>query len=421
MSGPRMTRVFVEYNGTNITGEISEYMEQFTYTDIASGESDRIAMKLADTEQKWMSYWMPENGDRIGAEIIFHNWFMDGALDKLYCGEFQIDDLSFSGRPFTCMIGAVSIPQDKAFHNQNRTKTWENTTVQQIGEEIAQRAGITLYYEADTIEVANIEQDEQTDSDFYYAICQSYGLAVKVFANKIVVFDEEVYEKRQSMAKLYEKDVISWSYNTTTKGTYTGAVFSFLDPDNEEEYMVKIGGGNRILELNVTADNIKDAERKGIALLNNENKKATTMSLKMKSNPGFIAGKCLDMEGFGKLGGKYYIEEIKTAVNGKGATQMSLSLRRVVERIKTISSNATEEAQEENAETGIKYTIKQGDSLWMIAKKYLKNGKRYGEIYELNKETIEEAAKNHGRSDSNAGNWIWAGTVITIPADRSIN
>lgn len=417
MSEPRMTRVSVHYNGKNISGEIKRYLEQFTYTDAASGESDSIALKLDDSEKKWMTNWMPETGDRIGAEIEFYNWFTDDALNKLYCGEFQLDDLSFSGRPFTCTIGAVSIPQDKAFHSQNRTKTWENTTVQQIGMEIAQRAGVTLHYEADMIDIAGIEQNDQTDSDFFYKICKSYGLAVKVFADKIVVFDEEVYEKGDSMANLYEKDIISWTYNTTVDGTYTGAVFSFSDPENEEEYTVNIGGGDRILEINVTADSLKDAERKGIALLNDENKKSTTMTVKMKTNPGFIAGKCINMVGFGKLGGKYYIEKIKTAVSGKGATQMNLNIRKVTDRIKTVSTNAAEEVKDKNTANGTQYTVKQGDSLWSIAKKYLKDGKRYSEIYERNKEIIEVEAREHGKTNSREGYWLWPGTILTIPAE----
>ena len=61
------------------------------------------------------------------------------------------------------------------------------------------------------------------------------------------------------------------------------------------------------------------------------------------------------------------------------------------------------------------YTIKSGDSLWRIATKFLKKGSRYTEIYRLNKNVIEKAARRHGRSSSNNGWWIYPGTKITIP------
>ncbi len=61
------------------------------------------------------------------------------------------------------------------------------------------------------------------------------------------------------------------------------------------------------------------------------------------------------------------------------------------------------------------YTIKKGDTLWSIATRFLKKGSRYTEIYKLNKNALEKAAKKHGRKSSNNGWWIYPGTKITIP------
>lgn len=61
------------------------------------------------------------------------------------------------------------------------------------------------------------------------------------------------------------------------------------------------------------------------------------------------------------------------------------------------------------------YSIKKGDTLWAIATRFLKKGSRYLEIYRLNKNVIESAAKKHGRKSSNNGWWIYPGTKITIP------
>lgn len=50
------------------------------------------------------------------------------------------------------------------------------------------------------------------------------------------------------------------------------------------------------------------------------------------------------------------------------------------------------------------YTVKSGDCLWNIAKKYLGNGARYIEIYNLNKDKIKNP------------NLIYAGQVLTLPS-----
>lgn len=68
-----------------------------------------------------------------------------------------------------------------------------------------------------------------------------------------------------------------------------------------------------------------------------------------------------------------------------------------------------------NASTGRTYTIKNGDTLWAIAKRYYGSGTQYQKIYNANKDTIEAAAKKRGKSSSSNGHWIWAGTVLTIP------
>lgn len=62
-----------------------------------------------------------------------------------------------------------------------------------------------------------------------------------------------------------------------------------------------------------------------------------------------------------------------------------------------------------------KYTVKKGDCLWNIAKKYYGSGTQWKKIYNENKTTIENAAKKHGKKSSNNGNLIYPGTVLKIP------
>ena len=57
-----------------------------------------------------------------------------------------------------------------------------------------------------------------------------------------------------------------------------------------------------------------------------------------------------------------------------------------------------------------------GDNLWDIARVKLGDGSRMNEIYELNKDTIEAAAKKYGRSSSSNGWWIYPGTVLQLPS-----
>lgn len=62
------------------------------------------------------------------------------------------------------------------------------------------------------------------------------------------------------------------------------------------------------------------------------------------------------------------------------------------------------------------YTVVAGDNLWDIARVKLGDGSRMNEIYELNRDTIEAAAKKYGRSSSSNGWWIYPGTVLQLPS-----
>jgi LysM repeat protein len=57
------------------------------------------------------------------------------------------------------------------------------------------------------------------------------------------------------------------------------------------------------------------------------------------------------------------------------------------------------------------YTVVRGDSLWLIAHRFLGNGNRWGEIYNLNKDMID----SRNRGTGNPYHTIYPGQVFSIP------
>ena len=82
----------------------------------------------------------------------------------------------------------------------------------------------------------------------------------------------------------------------------------------------------------------------------------------------------------------------------------------------TTTSTATKKREEtKQTDSNQSYTVKSGDCLWNIAKKYYGNGASYTKIYEANKKIIEDTAKKYGKQSSSNGWWIYPGTKLTIP------
>ena len=416
MSRARRASVDISYEHVNITDDLAGCLKSFSYTDIASGGSDSISIAVQDRERKWMGGWSPKKGDHMSANAGFSDWTGDGDHWGMYCGEFEVDDVSMSGPPASCSIKAVSIPRSEAFNEEERTKNWEDVTVQEIASEIAGRAGINLFYQAEDIPVRAMEQDRQTDCKFLYAVCEKFGLAMKVFAGKIVIFDEAQYESAGAVDTLHYEDFSKWSYNSTLAGTYTGAKIAYTDPGTAEDHIVMVGGGSRIMEINEEADSAEDARRKAIAALNNTNKKDTTFSGTVMARRALVASCCVNIAGFGVPDGTYYLDEVVTRIGGNGASQQSLSMHRVGYRMDDAVVLIDAQPEEVSSGEGGSHTVVKGDTLWTIAEEYLGSPLRYAEIYNLNRDVIEEAAKGRGKRDSSNGHWLVPGTELQIPA-----
>lgn len=75
----------------------------------------------------------------------------------------------------------------------------------------------------------------------------------------------------------------------------------------------------------------------------------------------------------------------------------------------------TKPRNETAASSGSAYTVVSGDTLSRIALKKSGSAAKWTSIYDANANTIEAAAKSHGKSSSDHGHWIWPGTTLTIP------
>lgn len=348
---PRQATASVTYNGKRIDTKLAEYLQSFSYTDVASGESDSLSLNINDRDRKWIKSWFPSKGDTMDATIIMKNWSKAGNTQKINCGSFAIDDFSFSGTPIKLKLEALALPTDSSFKETERTKTYENTTLENIGNEVAGRAGIALYYEAPNIPIEKVEQSEKDDCSFYNELVKLYGFAMKIYKNKIVVFSEAAYESKRSVATLTEQNIEpSWSWNTKLCKTYTGAHYEYTNNDKNQTITVDVGSGNRILKVTDAASNTSEAERITLAKINEANKSDTTMSVTLTlANRSIIATSCVTVSGFGKVDGKYYVEKVTWDI-GSGCKQ-KLELRKVTDRFTDARSSTKAVANESKTET----------------------------------------------------------------------
>lgn len=61
------------------------------------------------------------------------------------------------------------------------------------------------------------------------------------------------------------------------------------------------------------------------------------------------------------------------------------------------------------------YTVKKGDCLWKISRKFYGTSVKWKTIYNANKTVIEKTARKYGKASSSNGHWIYPGTKLVIP------
>ena len=214
-------------------------------------------------------------------------------------------------------LDGVAIPATSSFKSTKRTQTYEKTNLKEIGQKVAERAGIALFYEAKEMTIEKVEQNDQDDCSFYNSLVTKYGFAMKIFNGKIVVFDEATYEQKPTIATLTEEDFDpNWSWNTSIAGTYTGVKYEYTNSKKNKTFTVEAGDGDRILTCNEAAENLTEATAIALAALNSANKGTTTLSLTLKGRWYIFATACVLIVGLGKLSGKYYVDKAIHTLGG---------------------------------------------------------------------------------------------------------
>lgn len=356
MNNPRQTDIDLIYNGKNVTRDLIGDLLELTYTDVASGQTDTLAISLKDDKNKWINSWFPKENDYIKAYIKVNNWDNNNDNRKLLCGKFLLDDFNFDGPPTICELNGIASPIDSDFASTEKNKTWKNVTIEGIANTIAKTAGVKLYYSGATHKIEKLEQSGQTDMKFLFNLCENYNLAMKLYNSKLVIFDEITYEKKKTVGTIYKNQCSSYSLNSTLVGIYHGVQIKYKNTKKNKTltYKYMLRQGKRILKVNERADSYSDAEIKAKAALRKANKQATTITLKLKGDIKYVAGTCYDVEGFGKFDGKYYVDKVVHTIS-QGYT-VSIVMHRVLDIIVNENSEKSKSTTSE-LEVGATYKV----------------------------------------------------------------
>ena len=113
----------------------------------------------------------------------------------------------------------------------------------------------------------------------------------------------------------YDKGTIEVAYkdrdlsliHISLAGTYTGGVFTYTNQRKKVNINVTVGSGDRMLKLTQYASSEADAKRQLEAAIAMKNHSNTTVSFKTMGDLNIHATQCVNIQGYGKMDGKYYL------------------------------------------------------------------------------------------------------------------
>lgn len=333
----RRAGITILYEGVDITAYIQKDLLNFKYTDNASDNADDISITLKDENAKWLNYWFPEKGDSISSVINIANWNKNGEKRSLNCGSFIIDEPEYSGRPRILTINAASTPSNTDFTGTKKSRAWENIKLSSIAKDISDGAGLYLFFDSDDDPVyQRQDQSEKSDMTFLSELCKNEGLGFKVTDNKVIIFNEAQYESLPSIINLSESSGMINSYSFKTSFTSTGYAGCRIKYRNaktnatiEYLYAIKdIEDDDKIYEMNEYVTSLEEAKRRAQMQLRALNKKEWTASLNVIGDIRLVGGVNVNIDGFGKFDGKYFIDK---ATHNLPGYNVDLEMHRVLE------------------------------------------------------------------------------------------
>jgi len=308
------------------------------------------------------------SGAILHVKICVENWDGEGGYEELDCGKFEIDTVDFSGPPDEVAIKALSTPISTGMRRDEKTRAWEDTTLQKVAQDVADSAGLEIMYEVESdIQLDRVDQIKKSDMSFLYELCTQYGVSLKVTSEILVLFEESVYEAKDIVDTFDKSEVgkriISYQFSQNTSDTVCKVVSSYKDPksgqlvraefippnppatgqtgivnarpgdlrgdnfrDGNDTSSDASGGtfDTGFNAFNDTADNFEEirsdrtdnAMRQAKAIARQKNKFEWTCTLRLVGNVKMVAGANIQLTNFGVYSGKYSIDETSHSTGG---------------------------------------------------------------------------------------------------------
>jgi phage protein D len=265
-------------DGVDISPIISPRLISLTITDVRGLEADSLDMEISDHDNMVA---LPRKNTVIEAWI---GWSSTGLV---YKGKYTVKEIEHAGAPDVLRVRAQSADLKKAF-KQKKERSWDNKTIGQIVETVANDHGLKFFVHASLKErhLAHIDQNE-SDANLLTRIADEHDAVASVKNGTLLVLPkgkgETVTGTELPTKTIVRSDGDSHRYaNTEGAEDITGVTTYYYEVNIAEKQKITVGTSDantreirHIHRDKATAQHVAQAE------YNRIKRKCATMSYNM--------------------------------------------------------------------------------------------------------------------------------------------
>ena len=327
--------------GHDATEYVNPYLKALSFTDSANGEADDLQFILHDYDGRWSSDWKPSKGTKVKCTAICRDWEQPGRDIKLFCGEFAIDEVEYSGTPMQVRIKALTSALTTGLRDSRKSRAWQHSSFRNVAGQIAQEHNLELFYDGDPCSFERKDQRNDSDLGFLNMQCRENGFHCKVHDGKLIIRDGRKAEMQEPVLTVPMKGSLYsptwWNFRSASADTaYTKAKSVYTDPKKGATYTAIVqaersgsshsdeacvdGSSDKYILLDCRTESPADAARKARAKLQEKNGKENTCSIDMPGCPRLYAGQVIAITGCGLFSGNYFIQKAAHRFTSNGYT-----------------------------------------------------------------------------------------------------
>lgn len=302
----------IEANGGDITRLIADRLVSLRLNEQAEQQSDSLEITLDDRDRRVP---VPANG------TWFRVWL--GYDRPVYMGAFAVDEVELSMGPRSMVIKGTASNTAPTLQKEQRTKSWHNTTLGAVVQEIAGRHNVVPVIKGSLggQQIKHEDQTNESDQAFLTRLAQKFKATIKPADGKLVVVPRADKDNAGNVTIRLE-DVTSWRATLKNRGAYGGVKARYLDRATNKEKVHSAGqsgGALPVFEEKQLYKTQAEAQKAADSRLQSLRAGEVRVSITMPGRPDVNAEGLVTLQGFrGEVDGAWNVKQVTHDLSSSG-------------------------------------------------------------------------------------------------------